>query len=161
MAIQISGCPVIDNNRNSINIRVSCAQNFTYNVGACTALGSRVDGPLGGILICKGSSVGWILAPFSAEMCRTWYTASQANATAEFCTGCTGWFIPTITQLQNPGYCCRRYWDELSFGYWSSTQGSNTACGFVMNFSDFTPGTAKDYCKSNNRCVRSFRCVTY
>jgi hypothetical protein len=161
MAIQISGCTVIDNSRDSINIRVSCAQNFTYKVGACTQLATRVDGPLGGILICKASSVGWILAPISTEVFRTWYCRDDANTVAETITGCTGWFVPTITQLQNPGYCCRKYWDDTTgTGYWSSTE-CNAACGVRMDFSGFNPGTALTYCKDRCRTVRTFRCVTY
>ena len=158
MAIQISGCTVIDNSRDSINIRVSCAQDFKYVLSACTALGSPIGGYSSGNLICKASSVGWIVAPNASQVSRTWYCRNDANTTAQSVSGCTGWFIPTSTQLQNPGYCCRVYWDSFSSTiYWGSTEhNAANACG--VNFSN---GSVDIICKNGAYCVRAFRCVTY
>jgi hypothetical protein len=64
----------------------------------------------GGNLICISSGVYWIVAPGSSEVARTWYLRNDANTTAQSVSGCTGWFVPTCAQLQNPGYCCRTFW---------------------------------------------------
>jgi hypothetical protein len=158
MAIQISGCTVIDNSRDSINIRVSCAQDFKYVVSACTALGSPIGGYSSGNLICKASSVGWIVAPNVSQVSRTWYCRDDANTTAQSVSGCTGWFIPTSAQLQNPGFCCRVYWDSFSSGsYWSSTE-STAAIAYRVYL---TNGVANTGSKTGTLCVRAFRCVTY
>jgi hypothetical protein len=159
MAIQISGCTVIDNSRDSINIRVSCAQDFKYVVSACTALGSPIGGYSSGNLICKASSVGWIVAPNASQVSRTWYCRDDANTTAQSVSGCTGWFVPTISQLQNPGFCCRVFWDSFSSSsfYWSSTECNATHACLVF----FDSGSASCGSKNYTRCARAFRCVTY
>jgi hypothetical protein len=73
-------------------------------------------------------------------------------------TCCTQWFVPTVGQLQNPGYCCRTFWDSFSSAsYWSSTDFNATnACSV-----GFTNGIASLSLKSNAFGVRAFRCVTY
>jgi hypothetical protein len=40
------------------------------------------------------------------------------------------WFVPSISQLNNPGFVCRTQWDTFaSASYWSSTEISATnAC---------------------------------
>ena len=161
MAIQISGCTVIDNSRDSINIRDSCAQDFRYVLSACTRLGSPIGGYLGGNLICKALSVGWIVASCTSEGPSTsWYLRNDANTTAESDSGCTGWFVPTISQLQNPGRTCRIYWDTYcssGYQYWSSTE-SNATHACVVNFGS---GSAYGRCKTLMSYTRAFRCVTY
>jgi hypothetical protein len=73
----------------------------------------------------------------------------------------TGWFVPTITQLQNPGYTCRQYWDLFSSTpyclYWSSTEiNAERACSvYLVN------GNPAINFKTTVNCVRAFRCVTY
>ena len=161
MAIQISGCTVIDNSRDSINIRDSRAQDFRYVLsGACTQLGSPIGGYLGGNLICKALSVGWIVASCISE-CRTnWYLRNDANTAAQSDSGYTGWFVPTISQLQNPGRTCRIYWDTYyssGYQYWSSTE-SNATHACVVNFGS---GVAYCRCKTLPSYTRAFRCVTY
>ena len=118
----------------------------------------------GGHIICKlsSSSVAWIVSPRCAEVSRTWYCREDANTLAQSCTSRTGWFVPTISQLDNPGYICRTYWDLNSRdSYWSSTEsGSNAACR--VTFSTFyNTGISANTCKNTLLCVRSFRCVTY
>ena len=114
----------------------------------------------GGNLICISSGVYWIVAPGSSEVARTWYLRNDANTTAQSVSGCTGWFVPTCAQLQNPGYCCRTFWDSFfSTRYWSSTE-SNATAAFPVNFTNGTadPGYGA---KDSTFCVRAFRCVTY
>ena len=113
-----------------------------------------------GRVICKNGGIAWIVAPSCSEVSRTWYSRNDAVTTALACTaGATGWFIPTISQLQNPGYTCRTFWDSFSSAdYWSSTEspiGTN-AC-----FVNFINGSADIRHKTNTSCVRAFRCVTY
>jgi hypothetical protein len=87
----------------------------------------------GGFLICKASPLRWVVSPYSAEVSRTWYLRNDANTRAQQVSGCTGWFVPTRSQLQNPGYICRSFWGPApcysSPYYWSSTEHNATgAC---------------------------------
>jgi hypothetical protein len=112
----------------------------------------------GGFLICAISNLAWIVAPSSSQVSRTWYLRNDANTTAQSVSGCTGWFVPTRVQLQNPGYTCRKFWDEfVSTNYWSSTEiNATNAYGVNVGF-----GGAFNVTKSTTNCVRAFRCVTY
>ena len=113
----------------------------------------------GGHVICKASGTAWIVAPRCSEVSRTWSCREDAVLTADACaTPFTGWFVPTLSQLQNPGYTCRQYWDLFSSTcYWSSTEANATyAC--TVSFSN---GTANYTFKAYVFCVRAFRCVTY
>ena len=112
----------------------------------------------GGHIICKAASTAWIVSPRCAEVSRTWYLRNDANTLANTCTSCTGWFVPTVSQLQNPGYTCRTYWDLFSStSYWSSTE-LNATDGCRVSF---TTGTPANGFKTGVSCVRAFRCVTY
>ena len=131
------------------------------------ALGSSYEG---GFLICKASPLRWVVSPYSAEVTRTWVLREDANTRSQAVSGCAGWFVPTLSQLQNPGYCCRSFWGPSpcysSTCYWSSTNvPPNKAC--VLNSSN---GTSSQIYKINHfyvgshavpLCVRAFRCVTY
>ena len=146
------------------NITTGCInQSGTYRLFGFIpqpgALGSSFGG---GFLICKpGSSPAWVVSPYSADVSRTWYSRNDANTTAQSVSGCTGWFVPTCGQLQNPGYCCRSFWGPSpcysSALYWSSTEcTAHAACNVT-----FTNGGAGVSLKTNTFCVRAFRCVTY
>jgi len=115
---------------------------------------------LGGRLICQSGGVQWIVAPSASEVSRTWYLRDDANTRAQQVSGCTGWFVPTREQLQNPGYTCRTFWDSFSAApafYWSSTEGNATAAYRVsVSF-----GNPQAVTKPFVHCVRAFRCVTY
>jgi hypothetical protein len=116
----------------------------------------------GGFLICKASPVRWVVSPRSAEVSRTWHLRNDANTTAQSVSGCTGWFVPTRPQLQNPGFICRSFWGPAPCysspaAYWSSTEVSATNACFVA----FTDGSAGSPNKTHSICVRAFRCVTY
>jgi hypothetical protein len=125
-------------------------------VVAAAALGSSVAG---GYLICKSGGVGWIVAPASTEVSRTWGSINGAVTTANANAACGDWFVPTCGQLLNPGYSCRTYWDSYSsFYYWSSSSKNSTSA-WGVNFCD---GQEDGLNKSlNTFCVRAFRCVTY
>jgi hypothetical protein len=115
----------------------------------------------GGFLICKASPLRWVVSPYSAEVSRDWYLRNDANTRSQQVSGCTGWFVPTKPQLQNPGYCCRSFWGPSpcyspSTKYWSSTEHS----AFSGCLVDFT-GHANVGNKLTTHCVRAFRCVTY
>jgi hypothetical protein len=115
----------------------------------------------GGINICyqgSGAGVLWVVSPFSSQVSRTWYCRNDANTIAQAITGCTTWFVPTRSQLQNPGYTCRTFWDSFfSTDYWSSTEYNATNACRV----NFTNGSAYTSGKNSLDCVRAFRCVTY
>ena len=128
--------------------------------------------PDGSRIICKAGGTAWIVAPSCTQVSSTW------NGTTTDCVGpkpCVSdwptlntallnngfnpcdWFVPSLSQLCNPGYCCRTQWDPSSTCYWSSTEVSSTnAC--VLSFSD---GSFTSFTKSGSICVRAFRCVTY
>jgi hypothetical protein len=116
----------------------------------------------GGFLICTSSSIAWVVAPNTSEVTRCWYLRNDANTRAQQVSGCTGWFVPTIAQLQNPGYICRTFWDSISVptSYWSSTE-SDAGYAYVLasNFGEACVGFNGN--KGNTQCVRAFRCVTY
>jgi hypothetical protein len=112
-----------------------------------------------GRVICKNGGIAWIVAPSCSEVSRTWHLRNDAVTTALACTaGATGWFVPTLSQLQNPGYTCRTFWDSFSSArYWSSTENSATTACRVF----FTTGNSSPSLKTSTYCVRAFRCVTY
>ena len=119
------------------------------------------DSYQGGFLICKASPLRWVVSPRSAEVGRTWDLRNDANTTAQSVSGCTGWFVPTVNQLQNPGYLCRYFWGPApSYSctqYWSSTPHSSRAWRV-----DFTDGVAyRRVPQTCTCCVRAFMCVQY
>jgi hypothetical protein len=132
----------------------------TYSFTTKTSIG--VGDPYeGGYLICQASSIRWVVSPYSAEVSRCWDLRDNSNTTAQSVSGCTGWFVPTCGQFQNPGYLCRSFWgpSPCSSGiYWSSTPCPMGDCGMIVRFTD---GESYGRGKVLILCVRSFRCVTY
>ena len=122
-------------------------------------LGACIPQLGGSRIICKNGGLAWLVAPISTEVSRTWYCREDAVTRAIAVTSLTtGWFVPCIGQLQNPGYLCRSFWDSFSSAnYWSSTE-YNSSGAFVVFFN---AGTAHIATKTNTCCVRAFRCVTY
>lgn len=116
----------------------------------------------GGYVICKASNVAWIVAPSSTEVSRDWFSRNDAVTTAQSVSGCTGWFVPTCGQLQNPGSTCKTYWDSWSGTYyWSSTESDIHGGGRAWSVW-FPTGVAGGHRpQSSTVCVRAFRCVTY
>jgi hypothetical protein len=150
------------------NIAVGCInasgtwRKFSITGSPPTSVGCSYGG---GRAICiqptcfTGGGTVWIVAPNTSEVSRSWYSRNDANTRAQQVSGCTGWFVPSVEQLLNPGYTCRTYWDSYSsFPYWSSTESSSYSAFGVY----FIYGNAGGFAsKGFNRCVRAFRCVTY
>ena len=117
----------------------------------------------GGYLICCSSGNLWIVAPSSSEVTRNWYNRADANTRAQQVSGCSGWFIPSCGQLQNPGYTCRTYWDTYSNAstpgskYWSNT-AFNSLHGWYVRFRHLSVSYTS---KPDELRVRAFRCVSY
>jgi hypothetical protein len=130
---------------------------YNFTTSGVPPLGSSYQG---GFLICKSSPVRWVVAPSSSQVSRTWYARADANTRAKQVSGCTGWFIPTTSQLQNPGYICRSFWDSFSgSSYWTNDPGTfHDFCACAVNFA--TGGSDEPF-KSTPLLVRAFRCVTY
>lgn len=126
------------------------------------SLGSSYQG---GYFICYGGGVQWIVSPRVAERSLNWYSRDTASTCAQTVSGCTGWFVPNGSQLGNPGYQCRTYWDSYSnTTYWSSDPGplSGGYPAWAFNFvNGTTPIPPQLTLKPDTLCVRSFRCVTY
>jgi len=139
----------------------------SLNVGSSLPDGSRI--------ICKAGGVAWIVAPASTQVSERW-AGGQYNSTlvGVKCSidewsgletqliNCgfnpSDWFVPSISQLQNPGYVCRDNWDSISAArYWSSTEINGTRAHSVL----YSSGNACSCTKSGSICVRAFRCVTY
>jgi hypothetical protein len=142
-----------------VNVNIGSSNKIINTYSFTTVEFTTGDAYEGGFLICCSSPTRWVVAPNTSEVSRNWYSREDANTTAQQVSGCTGWFVPTVTQLQNPGYICRTFWDSFSsFRYWSSTESNNERACAVC----FTNGNALGIClKSNTTCVRAFRCVTY
>ena len=142
------------------NITTGCINDSgTYRLFLCNpALGASYEG---GFLICKQApNLRWVVSPCSAEVSRIWNAVNDSNTCAQSVSGCTGWFVPTCSQLLNPGYACRSFWGPSPCycgGYWSSTSLSPSRAALV-NFDD---GTVSGGVKFSPASVRSFRCVTY
>jgi len=128
----------------------------THSFTTDLPLGSSFEG---GFLICKAAPLRWVVSPRSAEVSRTWYLREDANTRAQQVSGCTGWFVPTVLQLQNPGFVCISFWDSYSSAFnWSSTDNGSPTSACYVNFGS---GFACSGVKPSVTCVRAFRCVTY
>jgi len=137
----------------------------TYNFTTETEL-SLGDSHEGGCLICCSSNNYWIVGPKSSETIGSWASRTGAVSQANSVAACGDWFIPNISQLQNPGHACRAYWDDVINAntpqgyypvYWSNQEStSNVACSVHMRL-----GHGSTFPKSRNFYSRAFRCVSY
>ena len=106
----------------------------TYNF---TTYDIPAEGDLfqGGYVMCKTASVLWIVAPATAMFNTNYAGRTAATTCAQTGTGYSGWFYPTVSQLQNPGYVCRANWNTGFAAAWGTAQGqynvvySNGAAG--------------------------------
>jgi hypothetical protein len=137
----------------------------TYNF--TTELQNLGDSFEGGFMICKATPLTWVVSSPSMEISRNWYCKDDAVTVAQQVSGCTGWFVPTRIQLQNPGYICRSFWGpspcfSLS-SYMTSTEStSNSPLGRRICLVDFVNGGGvESHRRDCPSCVRAFRCVTY
>jgi len=130
--------------------------------------------PDGSRIICKNGGVAWIVAPSCTEVGQTWNGSTNTLVGDQCCvsswaTLCSrliscgfnpcDWFVPSLSQLENPGYVCRTNWDSYNNCiYWSSTEINATCVEYI----DFNNGGSFNSCsKSCFFRVRAFRCVTY
>lgn len=145
----------------------SCPGVFRINESFCgvkeTCNCPRVD--CKGYFICCGpSTTKWFVAVADAEVSRAWNARNDAVTVANAVLGSCGWFVPSLTQLLNPGLACKAFWDyEVSPdpGYWSSccSAGSNRAWGvnMVTGVCDRYTNGYHAYGVVHN--VRAFRCT--
>ena len=133
--------------------------NFTTESGLIVPPLGQCNSTIGGYLICCSSNNLWIVAPSSSEVTRNWFSRNDSNTRAQQVSGCTGWFVPSCSQLLNPGYQCRTHYDSYSIAnYWSNTDvgpGSAYNTYWGNGFTDWSPKDTSTY------RVRSFRCVSY
>jgi len=143
--------------QNYVGLNTTGADTHSFTTDS-PALGSSYEG---GFLICKASPLRWVVSPYSAEVSTNWYSRNDANTTAQQVSGCTGWFVPTIGQLQNPGYDCRSFWGPSPCyspaSYWSSSESNLVTQAWRICFDGFGIYNFKNC----TNCVRAFRCVTY
>ena len=148
----------------------------TYNFTTEAEL-SLGDAHEGGYLICCSSNNYWIVAPNSAHVIRSWYDRSHSNTRAQQVSGCSGWFVPTVSQLYNPGYICKEHWDPASDpmtyfcanNYFFSNTESDSADACGVRLADGVLQGSLDKRGDNafpcpGGCglpIRSFRCVSY
>lgn len=134
-----------------ITIGPTCWKVLDYSLG---------DAGLGGYVICKSGGTAWIVAPSNTEVSRTFSLWNDAVTTAQSFSGCTGWFVPTSAQYQNPGYICRTYWDNYkNTNYWTSSS-CTYHFGVIINMSTGTV-SGSSVNGAFVACSRAFRCVTY
>jgi hypothetical protein len=111
----------------------------------------------GSIVLQKENGLALLVAPKSTEVEAAWSKEFPEvfKALKEQGFNPSQWFIPTKEQLK---LAYSNIPNEFSFTtYWSSTETNATgACS--VNFNLGRSGYAN---KTNVRCVRAFRCVTY
>ena len=129
--------------------------------------------PDGSTTICKAGGVAWIVAPNTTQVSQAW-NGTTTLLVGNKCCVCdwsslcsamvsagftpSDWFVPSISQLQNPGWVCRTNWDSFStFCYWSSTEIGATNASYICYGNSSAGGQGKQLAF----CVRAFRCVTY
>ena len=142
--------------------------------------GLAIGCPVGTVLpdksavICRAGGVAWIVAPATTEVGATWNGTTTELVGNKCCvcdwsTLCSAlisaglnpgdWFVPSCSQLLNPGYVCRTNWDSFSaVCYWSSTEYTATSA-YCVNFFNGTANASTS--KTCIRNIRAFRCVTY
>lgn len=132
-----------------LNVGIT-SYSFTTGFGLGSAFG-------GGVLICQSGGTRWVIAPNTADISASWYGRSSATTCAQQVSGCTGWFIPTRSQLQNPGSTCKQYWSCCNTKYWSNEGlANNTAYAVCIQNNAII-----DSYKYSAYRVRAFRCVSY
>ena len=130
--------------------------------------------PDGSHIICKAGGTAWIIAPNCTEVNQTWNNSTTTQVGNKCCvcdwpTLCSkmiscgfnpaDWFVPSASQLQNPGYVCRTQWDPLPANhYWTSTEW-NTIRACAVCWCNGTAEAGNN--KTTTSSVRAFRCVTY
>lgn len=111
-----------------------------------------------GILICCGPGTAkWFVSTRTSEVNRSFYSLNDAVTLSNSCFGSCGWFVPNSTQISNPAYCCRSFWDcYRNARYWTST-GTNSDVAITLNF-----GNGSGYSitpRSDGNMIRTLRCT--
>lgn len=89
-----------------------------------------------GFFICCSGATKWFVAPACAQVNRTWGARNDGVTFANTCVGACSWFVPSCTQMQNPGYTCRAYWDSYcTDSYWSTTE-YNAGAAWAINMAN-------------------------
>lgn len=125
----------------------------TYNF-TTYSIPSEGDLFQGGYVMCKTPSVLWIVAPPAATFNTNYNNRTTATTCAQTVTGYSGWFYPSLGQLQNPGYICRSNWPQGFAKTWGNAQGQNN----VVNSNGSIGG--ENPAHTGIRAV-AFRTVTY
>lgn len=131
----------------------------------CTDIGQTNIGNVsdyGGFFICCGpTTCKWFVSPCCTLVCRTWYCRADSVTSANSCVGSYGWFMPSVGNLQNPGSCCRTYWDDgNTLTYWANNEGTSYyGCTVNVTNGDARggPGVPGRIGKNNSIPTRAFR----
>jgi hypothetical protein len=110
----------------------------------------------GGTVICVSGGVRWIAAPANTSPFTSWNNVQQAVTNAQGTTGCTGWFVPSAGQLQNPGFVCNTFSPVGTQNMWSSS--GNSISGIFVNLGN---GISSPFGATHPIGVIAYRCVTY
>ena len=139
--------------------------------------------PDGSRIICKSGGTAWIVAPETTQVCEPWGNVTACGCIDNSPAGVSvhsditsenfpclynqliscgfnpsEWFLPSLSQLQNPGFVCRTNWDSFSLSfYWSSTEVDATRACSIR----YDNGSTALCSKTFTLRVRAFRCVTY
>jgi NAD(P)-dependent dehydrogenase (short-subunit alcohol dehydrogenase family) len=159
--------------RDSPDAPAYCQAKAALRLDGAAAAGKVLND--GSTIICVAAGIAWIVAPSCTQVSSAW-AGGQYNSTSVGSKCCisewsaletrliscgftpSDWFVPSRSQLQNPGYVCRTKWDSFSSTYyWSSTEISATDGGCMS----YTNGTCGGASKACSLVVRAFRCVTY
>ena len=128
-----------------------------YSAGLrCCALGTLVQG---GYLFAKQGGLAWIVACNSRQVGRAWSARTDAVTVAEASNACGDWFVPSRIDL-TLGSDCQSFWDTFTNSlYWTSTE-YNTANAWMVTLETGDVRSTGGG-KTNVRCVRAFRRVSY
>ena len=131
----------------------------TYNFTTETDIPPLGGAYEGGYLVCCSGGTLWIVAPAATEVRRNWFQRNHGANSANANAACGDWFVPSISQLTNPGYTCRSKWDSWSGTetYWSNTERHSFAWRIFFVSNDGTDSGPKTSIEQ----VRAFRCVSY
>jgi hypothetical protein len=112
-------------------------------------IGKSLDG---GVIISKNNGTYTIVSPKKSEMNLTWYEFSKAIQKAEEETGTTGWYVPSLYELQNHKEVLK-----LQDFYWTSTE-NDLGTAYKLNMNSNVPYVAS---KIESYLVRTFKKVNY
>lgn len=111
-------------------------------------IGDLLDG---NIIVSEVNGNFIVIAPKKSEMNLTWYEIDKAIQKTEEDTGTTGWYLPSIYELQN-------YKNELKSDayYWSSTE-IDLEYSYALNTNNQVPHSTN---KKESHLIRLFKKVT-